>query len=197
MLPCNMIRNPQPRPATSCSPRPLALSPLTYTYPPILCLSPLTASLNSTRPCRRNPSAINRIPTLSVTHGGAPPCPLSTLNVPLRAALCPPVRISVHIKVIPRHLAALCFHTLAHSFARSKTLSPIFSFPCALFAQNTLGGVALDLPTRQRQDLRTFLISPSSNSSIESDSSHTRTAQLLSDQNPSKNISRKGLAREV
>src|SRR5690349_16137435 len=42
---------------------------------------------NSTRPCRRNPSAINRIHTLSVTHGGVPPCSLPILNFRLGTAL--------------------------------------------------------------------------------------------------------------
>src|SRR5690348_13001385 len=46
----------------------------------------------------------------------------------------------VPINVIPRQLSALCFHTLTHSFAPSKTLSPIFSFSCALLGENTRGG---------------------------------------------------------
>src|SRR5689334_24599956 len=126
MLPSNMIRSRHPRPATSSSPRTLPPSPFPHTDPPALRRSPLPRTRhtrhNSTRPCRRNPSAFNRIHTLSVTHGGVPPCPLSTLNFPPRAALFAPVHISVHINVNPRHLAALCFHTLTHSFARSKTL---------------------------------------------------------------------------
>src|SRR5579859_18392 len=48
---------------------------------------------------------------------------------------------SVRINIIPRHLAVLCFHTLTHSFATPKTLTPTFSIICALFAQNTRGGV--------------------------------------------------------
>src|SRR5579864_7338945 len=51
MLPCNMIRSRQPRPATSSSLRRLPPPPFYYTYPPILCVSPLpTSSPNSTHP---------------------------------------------------------------------------------------------------------------------------------------------------
>ena len=45
-----MIRSRQPRPATSPSPRILPLSPFSYTHPPILRLSPLPISPNSTHP---------------------------------------------------------------------------------------------------------------------------------------------------
>jgi hypothetical protein len=47
---------------------------------------------------------------------------------------------TVHINIIPRILAFLCFHTLTNSFASRKTLSPIVSSPSELFAQNTRGG---------------------------------------------------------
>jgi|SRR5579859_705480 len=50
MLSCNMIRSRQPRPATSSSLRRLPPSPFYCTYRPILCLSPLLASPNSTHP---------------------------------------------------------------------------------------------------------------------------------------------------
>ena len=50
MLPCNMIRSRLPRPATSRSPRTLPLSPFYFTCLPILCLSPLPSSTNSTHP---------------------------------------------------------------------------------------------------------------------------------------------------
>src|SRR6185437_4698810 len=50
---------------------------------------------------------------------------------------------SVRINIIPRHLAVLCFHTLTHSFAPRKTLTPAFSIICALFPQNTRGGGTL------------------------------------------------------
>jgi hypothetical protein len=45
-----MIRSRQPRPATSSSLRSLPLSPFPCTYRPILCLSPLPTSPNSTHP---------------------------------------------------------------------------------------------------------------------------------------------------
>jgi hypothetical protein len=45
-----MIRSRQPRPATSSSLRRLPLAPFYYTYRPILCLSPLPTSPNSTHP---------------------------------------------------------------------------------------------------------------------------------------------------
>jgi len=47
---------------------------------------------------------------------------------------------SVRINIIPNALASLCFHTLTHSFATRKTLTPAFSIVCALFAENTRGG---------------------------------------------------------
>jgi len=135
-----MIRSRQPRPAphretSRCRPSPT-----------LICLSsasrhsPLPQTRhtrhNSTRRYRRNSSAINRIRTLSATHGGVPPCSLTTLNFPLRTALF----ARVHINIIPNALAFLCFHTLTHSFATRKTLTPVFSIIPALFAQNTRGG---------------------------------------------------------
>src|SRR6185437_4510428 len=50
MLPCNMILSRQPRPATSSSLRRRLLPPLHCAYRPILCLSPLPTSTNSTHP---------------------------------------------------------------------------------------------------------------------------------------------------
>ena len=49
----------------------------------------------------------------------------------------------VRININPWHLRFLCFHTLTHSSALSKTLSPIVSCLSALFAQNTRGGYPL------------------------------------------------------
>jgi hypothetical protein len=40
----------------------------------------------------------------------------------------------------------LPFHTIAHSFARCKNSTLFFSIDCALFAQNTRGGVPPSLP---------------------------------------------------
>jgi hypothetical protein len=45
-----MLRSRQPRPATSPSPRTLPLPPFSHTDRPILCLSPLPTSPNSTHP---------------------------------------------------------------------------------------------------------------------------------------------------
>ncbi len=61
----------------------------------------------------------------------------------LQPVLLTPARHSARVRmnINPRHLRFLCFHTLTHSFALSKTLSPIVSCPSALFAQNTRGGV--------------------------------------------------------
>ena len=47
----------------------------------------------------------------------------------------------VRISINPRHLRSLCFHTVTHSFAPSKTLSPIVSCRSTLFSQNTGRGI--------------------------------------------------------
>jgi hypothetical protein len=61
--------------------------------------------------------------------------PRRSVNLPARHS----ARVS--IKIIPRHLCFLCFHTVTHSFVPSKTLSPIVSYPSTLFVQNSRGGV--------------------------------------------------------
>ena len=40
----------------------------------------------------------------------------------------------------PSNHQALCFHIVAHSLARRKTPTPVFSDDCALFGKNTRGG---------------------------------------------------------
>ncbi len=79
------------------------------------------------------------------------PLPLpSAHSASLRSALLPRLSTSncrlsipsftrVRINIIPRHLTALRFHTLAHSFATRKTLTLAFSIISALLAQNTRG----------------------------------------------------------
>jgi hypothetical protein len=52
----------------------------------------------------------------------------------------------VRININPRHLRSLCFHTVTHSFAPSKTLSPVVSYLSTLFPQNTRGGVTCFKP---------------------------------------------------
>jgi hypothetical protein len=59
---------------------------------------------------------------------------------PSVAVACPSLFARVRISIIPWGLLLLCFHTLTHSFALFKTLSPIFSTSSALFSQNTWGG---------------------------------------------------------
>ena len=59
---------------------------------------------------------------------------------PSVAVACPSLFARVRISIIPWGLLLLCFHTLTHSFALLKTLSPIFSAPSTLFSQNTRGG---------------------------------------------------------
>jgi hypothetical protein len=54
----------------------------------------------------------------------------------------------VHISIIPRHLRVLCFHTLTHSFASAKSVSPTFSVSSKLFAQNTGVGYACEVGQR-------------------------------------------------
>jgi len=136
-----MVRSP--RPAISFSLRRPSLSPFYYTTRPILCLTSVLASPNSTHssqldtPVPSQPLCYQSHPHAFRHPWGVPPCPLSILNFQLRTALCAPV----HINIIPLHLAVLCFHTLTHSFATLKTLTPAFSIICALFPQNTgVGG---------------------------------------------------------
>src|SRR5271154_4425741 len=63
------------------------------------------------------------------------------LSVPSILALRYPTTLSarVRINIIPKPLALRCFHTLTHSFAPHKTLSPVVSNSSTLFAQNTRG----------------------------------------------------------
>ena len=48
----------------------------------------------------------------------------------------------VRININPWHLRSLCFHTLTHSSALPKTLSPIVSYCSTLFQRNTQEGVS-------------------------------------------------------
>lgn len=67
--------------------------------------------------------------------------PLNILQIPRGCPHSPPIFPGVRTSVIPWDLRFLCFHTLTHSFAPRKTLSPIVSCSSALFAKNTRGGV--------------------------------------------------------
>jgi hypothetical protein len=58
----------------------------------------------------------------------------------------------VRININPRHLRLLCFHTVTHSFAPSKMLSPIVSYLSTLFTQNIGRGVASQPQAAQSLD---------------------------------------------
>jgi hypothetical protein len=93
---------------------------------------------------------------------GGPPNPpqsFATRHPPHRAVIPHAARIlwvhsartrswqRAHINIIPRGLRVLCFHTLTHSFAHRKTLSPMFSAHSTLFPKHP-GGVPLAPETR-------------------------------------------------
>jgi hypothetical protein len=143
MLLCSVIRSPQPRSATSSSRRCLPLSPFYYTHRPILCLSLLPTSPNSTHPSQLD----TPVPSQLLCYQSHPHAFRHTWGCASvftsDFALSTRYRSfrSIRINIIPRHLAVLCFHTLTHSSAPSKTLTPAFSIICALFPQNTRGGV--------------------------------------------------------
>jgi len=63
-------------------------------------------------------------------------CQPPSLVSPLFPA-CSTLFQRARISMIPRALAFLCFHILAHSLALSKNSTPLFSCDSALFAQNT------------------------------------------------------------
>ena len=98
MLPCNMIRSRQPRPATS--PRTLPLSPFHDTYSPIL-LSPLTTSRSALPPNSTHPTQLDT---------PVPPQPLCFQSYPhafRHPRGCPPVLTSKSTLRPQKHTTAL------------------------------------------------------------------------------------------
>src|SRR5690242_4112497 len=138
MLPCNMIRSRQPRPAISASPRTLPLSPFSHTDPPILCLSPLPTSPNSTHPTQLDTPV--------------PPQPLCYQSYPhtfRHTWGCPSVSTFKFRLSTPRRSFRTCpdqFPPQCHSAALSR---PLFSYSSALFCtkQNAISHLFISLRT--------------------------------------------------
>src|SRR6185437_12300337 len=124
MLPCNMIRSPQPRPVTSSSLRALPLSPFYCTYRPILCLSPLPTFPFSTHPSQ-----------LDTPVPSQPLCYQSYAHAFRHTWGCASVFTS-HFE-----LSALnrSFCTRPHQYHSAPLSRPLFSYSYALFChgQNT------------------------------------------------------------
>jgi hypothetical protein len=118
MLPCNMIRSRQPRPATSSSLRRLPLAPLYCTYRPILCLSPLPTSPNSTHP-----------PQLDTPVPSQPPCYQSHPHAFRHTWGCASVStFNFELSTLNRS-----FHKSRHQYHSAPLSRPLFSYSYALF----------------------------------------------------------------
>src|SRR5579864_5849551 len=118
MLPCNMIRSRQPRPATSSSLGRLPLSPFYCTYWPILCLSPLPTSPFSTHPSQ-----------LDTPVPSQPLCYQSHPHAFRHTGGCASVFTSDFELSTPYRSLRTCPHQY-HSLPLSR---PLFSYSYALF----------------------------------------------------------------
>jgi hypothetical protein len=132
---------PQPDPASHFGTRPLPV-PRTLLVPGTLCALCLSSFRRSSFP--RLSFALSVEGSPATCFYTKPPFGIfsfflfdSTLSTVDLSFL---LSATVHINIIPRILAFLCFHTLTNSFASRKTLSPIVSSPSELSAQNTRGG---------------------------------------------------------
>jgi hypothetical protein len=124
MLPCSVIRSPQPRPATSSSRRRLPLSPFSYTYPPIPCLSPLPTFPFSTHPSQ-----------LDTPVPSQPLCYQSHPHAFRHTGGCASVSAFDFELSTPYR----SFRTCPHQCHSKRFSSPLFSYSYALFChgQNT------------------------------------------------------------
>src|SRR5579862_373780 len=90
--------------------------------------------------------SLQHVPTPQPLRGTSVPLRLRAIRVWLSRFLLFPLPNALssrlHINIIPKVLAFLCFHTLTHSFAPRKTLSPIVSAYSTLFGENIRVGYA-------------------------------------------------------
>jgi hypothetical protein len=124
MLPSNMIRSPQLHPATSSSRRRLPLAPSHYTHRPILCVSPLPTSPNSTHPSQLD----TPVPSQPLCYQSHPHAFRHTWG-------CASVSTSdFELSTLNRS-----FHKSRHQYHSAPLSRPLFSYSYALFctAQNT------------------------------------------------------------
>src|SRR5689334_13325995 len=122
MLSSNMIRSPQPRPTTSSSPRTLPLPPFAHTDPPILRLSPLPNSPNSTHPTQLDTPV--------------PPQPLCFQSNPhafRHTWGCPSVSTFHSELSTPRRPFRTCPHQSPYQCHSAPLSRPLFSYSYELF----------------------------------------------------------------
>ncbi len=118
---------PRPRPTSSLPPTaPFPLSPFPATLPKNLPVSLIIATL---------PKSLSVTPVFAT-----PPRPPGGRYLTSQPALHPLPCIPSPCPPIPLSCYSLSFHTLAHSFALTKTSTLLFSMTSALFAKNQPGG---------------------------------------------------------
>src|SRR5689334_18567550 len=138
MLPSNMIQTRQPRPTISPFPRTLPLSPFSYTHPPILCLSPLPASPNSTHPTQLD----TPVPPQTLWFQSNPHAFRHTWG-------CASVS-TFHFELsTPRRSFCTCPHQRPYQRQSAPLSRPLFSYSYALFCtkQNSISHLFIPLRT--------------------------------------------------
>jgi hypothetical protein len=133
-----MIRSPQPRPTTSSSPRTLPLPPFAHTDPPILRLSPLPNSPNSTHPTQLDTPV--------------PPQPLCFQSNPhafRHTWGCPSVSTFHSELSTPRRPFRTCPHQSPYQCHSAPLSRPLFSYSYELFcaAQTAISHLFISLRT--------------------------------------------------
>ena len=140
-----MIQSCQPRPASSPSLQRLPLSLFSHTCPPILSLSPLPTSPNSTHPTQLDTPV--------------PPQPLCYQSYPhtfRHTWGCPSVS-TFHFELsTPRSSSYECPLQCPHQRHSASLIRPLFSYSCALFCtkQNAISHLFIPLRTLCRKQPR-------------------------------------------